>query len=142
MKAISYAFFVTAAEYPRLQAACPGDFPFTYAQFCARVDQSIRDTADTVAVEKVYVSVDKFLAWCAARSLGTEFLGATPSMITDHALKRIFHMKAWLVLTPVLGRARALNARTPWYYRGVFTERFLALRQVPTSPSNLRTYTC
>jgi hypothetical protein len=65
MKAISYAFFVTESEYPKLQAACPGDFPFTYAQFCARVDQSIQDTADTVAVEKVYASVDKFLAWCA-----------------------------------------------------------------------------
>jgi hypothetical protein len=65
MKAISYAFFVTEAEYPKLQAACPGDFPYTYAQFCARIDQSIKDTADTVAVEKVYASVDKFLAWCA-----------------------------------------------------------------------------
>jgi len=64
MKAISYAFFVTEAEYPRLQAACPGDFPFNYAQFCARVDQSIQDTAETVAVEKAYASVDKFLAWC------------------------------------------------------------------------------
>ena len=65
MKSISYAFFVSEAEYPRLQAACPGDFPFPYAQFCARVDQNIRETADTVAVEKVYVSVDQFLAWCA-----------------------------------------------------------------------------
>jgi hypothetical protein len=66
MKAISYAFFVTESEYPKLQDACPGDFPFNYAQFCARVDQSIRDSAETVAVEKVYASVDKFLAWCAA----------------------------------------------------------------------------
>ena len=65
MKAISYAFFVTEAEYPKLQAACPGDFPFTYAQFRARVDRGILDSADTVAVEKVYASVDKFLAWCA-----------------------------------------------------------------------------
>jgi hypothetical protein len=65
MKAISYAFFVTEAEYSKLQAACPGEFPSTYAQFCARVDQSIKDAADTVAVEKVYASVDKFLAWCA-----------------------------------------------------------------------------
>ena len=85
---------------------------------------------------------EKFLAWCAARSLDTAFLDVTPAKLTDHALKRIFHMKAWRVLTPVLGRARALNARTPWYYRGVLTERFLALRRVPTSPSNLRTYSC
>ena len=65
MKDISYAFFVTEAEYPKLQAACPGNFPFTYAQFSARVDQSVKDAAETVAVEKVYASVDKFLAWCA-----------------------------------------------------------------------------
>ncbi len=64
-KAISHAFFVTEAEYPKLQAACPGDFPFTYAQFSARVDQGIKEMADTVTVEKVYVRVDEFLAWCA-----------------------------------------------------------------------------
>jgi hypothetical protein len=65
MKTISYAFFVTEAEYPRLQAACPGDFQYAYAEFCARVDKNIRDSADTVAIEKVYVSVERFLAWCA-----------------------------------------------------------------------------
>jgi hypothetical protein len=65
MKTISYTFFVSEVEYPRLQAACPGDFPFTYAEFCARVDKGIREVADTVALEKVYVSVEKFLAWCA-----------------------------------------------------------------------------
>ena len=74
MKTISYVFFVTAAEYPKLQAACPGDFPLTYAQFCARVDQSIQDTAGTVAVEKVYASVDKFLAWCAEARVPTNNL--------------------------------------------------------------------
>ena len=66
MKAISYAFFVSETEYPKLQAACPGDFPFSYAEFCARVDRSIQEgTADNVVVEKVYVSVERFLAWCA-----------------------------------------------------------------------------
>lgn len=66
MKAISYVFFVSETEYPRLQAACPGDFPFSYADFCARVDKSIKEGAgDNVVVEKVYVSVEKFLAWCA-----------------------------------------------------------------------------
>jgi hypothetical protein len=65
MKAVSYAFFVSAAQYPRLQAACPGDFPFDYAEFCAGVDRSIQEAASTVAIEKVYVSVDRFLAWCA-----------------------------------------------------------------------------
>jgi len=85
---------------------------------------------------------EKFLAWCAARSLDTRFLGATHAQLTDHALKRIFHKKAWCVLSPVLERARAHGARTRWYYRGVLTEKLLGLQRVKTSPSNLRTYTC
>ena len=64
-KAISYAFFVAEAEYPRLQQACPGEFPYSYAEYCARIDASIKETAETVSIEKVYVSVEKFLAWCA-----------------------------------------------------------------------------
>jgi hypothetical protein len=66
VKPISYVFFVSATEYPKLQAACPGDFPYDYAGFCARVDRSIKDAAaDNVVVEKVYISVERFLAWCA-----------------------------------------------------------------------------
>lgn len=85
---------------------------------------------------------EKFLAWCTARSVDTRFLGATHAQLTDHALKRIFHKKAWGVLSPVLARARAHRARTPWYYRGILTEKVLGLLRVKTSPSNLRTYTC
>ena len=84
----------------------------------------------------------KFLAWCAARSVETTFLHATPSRLIDHALKRIFHQKAWCILTPVLAQARALAARTPWYYRGLLAEKYLTLRRVRTSPTNLRTYSC
>lgn len=69
MKTISYAFFVTEAEYPSLLTACPGDFPPTYEEFCVRVERSIREMADTVALEKVYVRVDEFLAWCAEANL-------------------------------------------------------------------------
>lgn len=65
MKAISYAFFVTEFDYPKLQAARPGEFSFTYAEFYTRVDQSVQDAPDTVAIEEVYASIDKFLAWCA-----------------------------------------------------------------------------
>lgn len=65
MKGITYTFFVTETEYSRLQAVCPEDFPLDYAQFSARVDQSIQEAAPTVAIEKVYVSVEQFLAWCA-----------------------------------------------------------------------------
>lgn len=85
---------------------------------------------------------EKFLAWCAARSVDTRFLKTTHAQLTDHALKRIFHKKAWGVLSPVLARARAHRAWTPWYYRGVLTEKVLRLLRVRTSPSNLRTYTC
>jgi glycosyltransferase involved in cell wall biosynthesis len=85
---------------------------------------------------------EKFLAWCARRGLDTTFLGTTPAKLTDHALKRIFHKKAWSVLTPVLSRARDLHAKTPWYYRGLVTEALLVLRGIRTSPSNLRTYSC
>ena len=85
---------------------------------------------------------EKFLAWCAARSVDTRFLATSPGQLTDHALKRIFHKKAWGVLSPVLARARAHRARTPWYYRGMLTEKVLGVLRVQTSPSNLRTYTC
>jgi glycosyltransferase involved in cell wall biosynthesis len=85
---------------------------------------------------------EKFLSWCAERSVDTRFLGATHAQLTDHALKRIFHKKAWGVLSPVLERARTHRARTPWYYRGILTEKALGLLRVKTSPSNLRTYTC
>lgn len=84
----------------------------------------------------------KFLGWCLARALDTTFLHTTPTQLTDHALKRIFHKKAWCILSPVLEQARGLKAKTPWYYRGVLAEKLLALRRVRTSPSNLRTYSC
>jgi glycosyltransferase involved in cell wall biosynthesis len=84
----------------------------------------------------------KFLAWCAARSLDTSFLDASPARLIDHALKRIFHQKAWCILSPVLEQARVLKARTPWYCRGVLAEKLLSLLRVQTSPSNLRTYSC
>lgn len=69
MKAITYTFFVTETEYSRLQAACPEYCPLDYAQFSARVDQTIQEAAPSVAIEKVYVSVEKFLAWCAGTNV-------------------------------------------------------------------------
>lgn len=69
MKGISYAFFVTETEYARLQSVFPGEFPLDYAQYSARVNRDIREAAATVAIEKVYVSVDRFLAWCAENRL-------------------------------------------------------------------------
>ena len=57
------AFFVAEEEYPKLQAACPGDFPFTYAEFTKRVDDGIK--ASGMDVVKVNINIDEFLAWCA-----------------------------------------------------------------------------
>ena len=50
----SAIFFVSEEEYPKLQAACPNDFPFTYAQFVERVEEGIRCIPDSRAIEKTY----------------------------------------------------------------------------------------
>ena len=57
-------FFVSESEYPHLQAACPGDFPFTYAQFVARVEDGIKHMPEGAAVRKTNVRVEEFLTWC------------------------------------------------------------------------------
>ena len=62
------AFFVTEQEYSKLQAAWPQEFPLTYEEFSARLDQGIRDTPG-VSVVKVTVDVDDFLAWCARKNV-------------------------------------------------------------------------
>jgi len=87
MKAISYAFFVSATEYPKLQAACPGDFPHDYAEYCARMDRSIKDAAaDNIVIEKVYVSVAKFLTWCAEANVQPGNISrARYAAVTGHA---------------------------------------------------------
>ena len=68
MDSKSAAFFVSEDEYPKLQAACPGDSPFSYAEFAARVAKGIQN-ATGLTVIKVYVEVDEFLAWCAENKL-------------------------------------------------------------------------
>lgn len=64
MKSKMYIFFVSETEYKELQAACPGDFPFTYSQFVVRVDKGIKEMSDTVTAVKVYANVKEFVAWC------------------------------------------------------------------------------
>ena len=59
-------FFVSEEEYPKLQAACPGDFPYTYAQFVDRVAAGTEAMGDQVEVVKVHVRVAEFLEWCRA----------------------------------------------------------------------------
>ena len=64
-EATAFTFFVSEAEYQKLQAACPADFPFTYDQFVERVDKGIKQVSEIVTVVKAYASVEEFLAWCA-----------------------------------------------------------------------------
>lgn len=64
-KNVSVIFFVSESEYPRLQAACPRDFPFTYAQFVQRVEEGISHMPKGVTIKKTYVDIAKFLSWCA-----------------------------------------------------------------------------
>jgi len=70
----------------------------------------------------------KFLLWCRSRQIDTAFLGVRPSDMSDHALKRIHFDKAWGILEPVLGQAREMGARTPWYWRSMLSAALLRLR--------------
>jgi len=66
-------FFVSETEYPKLQASCPDDFPFTYKQFVERVEEGIKEMSDVVsATFKVNVSVAEFLAWCAESNINPD----------------------------------------------------------------------
>lgn len=75
----------------------------------------------------------KFLLWCASQQIDTGFLGVRPSDMSDHALKRIHFDKIWEILEPVLAQAREMGARTPWYWRSVFSAALLRLRGVRPS---------
>ncbi len=69
----------------------------------------------------------KFLLWCAQNKIETSFLETTPTEIVDHALKRIEHERAWIILEPVLAQAREMGGRSPWYWRAAFTLRILGI---------------
>lgn len=64
MTKIVTMFFVTETEYPKLQTACPDDFPFTYAQFVERVEEGIRHIPEGVPIKKININIAEFLAWC------------------------------------------------------------------------------
>lgn len=60
-------FFVTESEYAKLQAARPDDFPFTYPEFVARVDEGTAGLErQGLKVRRIEVRIDDFLAWCKA----------------------------------------------------------------------------
>ena len=60
----SAIFFVAEAEYDKLQRLCPEDFPYTYAQFSKRVDDSIGQMPADIHAVKVYITVSDFSDWC------------------------------------------------------------------------------
>jgi len=64
MRPVAHVFFVSEADYPLLQGACPGEFPATYEQYLKRVDDGIASLANSVDAERVQVTVTDFLLWC------------------------------------------------------------------------------
>jgi glycosyltransferase involved in cell wall biosynthesis len=69
----------------------------------------------------------KFLLWCACNAIDTSFLDVRPSDLITHALKQIHYEKAWPILDQVLGQAREMGVRPPWYWRSLVTARALGL---------------
>jgi glycosyltransferase involved in cell wall biosynthesis len=60
----------------------------------------------------------RFLDWCRVRGLDTSFLRLQRGALTDHAIRRIFHLRAWRYLEPVLNEAVRDRAYGVWYVRG------------------------
>jgi hypothetical protein len=64
-----FEFFVTESEYPKLQAACPGDFPFPYEKFVAITDQRLEKRLEQVTTRKTNINVSEFAAYCTKRGI-------------------------------------------------------------------------
>ena len=69
----------------------------------------------------------KFLDWCEARRISTEFLGTSPRAMVDHALTQAWREKAWGVLEPLLEQARELGVSSPWCAKARLKLRWLAM---------------
>jgi len=81
----------------------------------------------------------KFLDWCSARSISTEFLQTGPGSMIDHALTQAWREKAWSLLEPLLGQARQLGVSTPWCLKARLKVFMLRLRgKVPPAPDFCR----
>ena len=84
----SVVFFVSESEYPKLQRACPGDFPFTYAEFVARVDEGIKHLPEGFTIVKVNVDVREFIAWCADTEVKPDNKARSRyAVLLDHRLR-------------------------------------------------------
>ena len=77
----------------------------------------------------------KFLLWCKKEGIDSAFLEVTPTMMLNHALKRIEHERAWEVLNQVLDQAREMRVRSLWYWRSLLTARMMGvLGKMPSDP--------
>ena len=76
----------------------------------------------------------KFLLWCKTQGIDSSFLEVTPTMMVNHALKRIEHERAWGILTQTLDQARELGVRSLWYWRSLLTAGMLGvLGKIPAA---------
>jgi uncharacterized alpha-E superfamily protein len=66
MRPINVFFFVSEAEYPALQAACPRSFPFAYEQFLENLQELERNVGQVI---RVNIRISEFLAWCAQTTI-------------------------------------------------------------------------
>ena len=80
----------------------------------------------------------KFLLWCETQGVDTAFLQVTPSDLVNHALKRVHHERAWVLLEPVLGQAREMGVHSAWYFRSLV--RACALKIFGWVPASSRPY--
>ena len=62
-------FFVTEEEYPKLQRLFPEEFTLTYDKWVEYIEDRFRNLDDPKSVVKTYVTIDGFLAWCAASEI-------------------------------------------------------------------------
>lgn len=64
-----FEFFVTEAEYSKLQAVCPDEFSFAYAKFVAVINQRLEKRLEQITTRKAYVDVAKFIAFCTKHGI-------------------------------------------------------------------------
>jgi hypothetical protein len=64
---VRFIFFCSEADYPKFLAILPGNFPPTYREFVANVNQRIKDRKEQITLEKTNVSFDEFIAFCRER---------------------------------------------------------------------------
>ncbi len=62
-------FFVSAAEYPKLQKLFPEEFTLAYDKWVEYIENRVRDLDDPNSVVKTHVTIDGFLAWCSAAEI-------------------------------------------------------------------------